>query len=434
MRFEPLCRVGFLSLAPLASAVDQEEVITRDVCILGGGGNGTYAAIHLIGRGYTVALVEHKDRLGGHSETLYLPDGQYINYGVRGYFNTSIVTDFFNQLNASYEPYRPASVAFDYVNFRTGARASPTGDVLSLTEAVRLYRAAVQQFDYLSTGAYDLPDEFVQMYSLQGALHQIFSWTEPVGNILDAPLLYVLQDFGLSHFDGLLHGLGILPTNGTDELFRMAARQINEENILYRSIVTEATRVSSGVELVVESTKGVRRVVRAKRLLITFPPTPSNLRGFDLREEEYSLFSKWMHMSYYTAVVTNTSIPDGLNPYNVNPTNEPGNLPLPPFEWILDYPGIPGYHQTRIVGDAGFTEEDVKNMLLADIKRIGDAGTFPVEQEPTIVAFANHSPETLMAPVDDIREGFYRELYALQGRYNTYYTGYTFCTDYSPLL
>jgi hypothetical protein len=44
------------------------------------------------------------------------------------------------------------------------------------------------------------------------------------------------------------------------------------------------------------------------------------------------------------------------------------------------------------------------------------------------------SLETLMVSVEDIREGFYKRLYGLQGQKSTYYTGYTFCTDYSTAL
>ena len=39
--------------------------LQRDVCVIGGGSSGTYAAIRLQQMGMDVALIEEKDRLGG---------------------------------------------------------------------------------------------------------------------------------------------------------------------------------------------------------------------------------------------------------------------------------------------------------------------------------------------------------------------------------
>jgi hypothetical protein len=50
------------------------------------------------------------------------------------------------------------------------------------------------------------------------------------------------------------------------------------------------------------------------------------------------------------------------------------------------------------------------------------------------VALANHTPNNLHVSNENVRNGFYKKLYALQGHRSTYYTGYTFCTDYSPQL
>jgi ribulose 1,5-bisphosphate synthetase/thiazole synthase len=39
--------------------------LERDVCIVGGGASGTYAAVRLQQLGLSVALIEQKPRLGG---------------------------------------------------------------------------------------------------------------------------------------------------------------------------------------------------------------------------------------------------------------------------------------------------------------------------------------------------------------------------------
>ncbi|KAL2830472.1 hypothetical protein BDW59DRAFT_17986 [Aspergillus cavernicola] len=434
------------ALAPTAAAFPPEDVITRDVCIVGGGATGTYAAVQLVERGHSIVIVEQKDRLGGHAETLYLPSGEYLNYGVQGYFNERIVRNFFSQLNVDYEVYTPPSIHSDSINFQTGERVTSNDSPLGTFLGALQYHAAVGQFDYLATGAFYLPDEvpevllrpfreFVTAYGLQSVLPIVFTWTDVAGNILDKPTFYVIRNFSISHLQALLRGPGIRPKNGTQTLFRQAAKYIDENyNILYQTTVKRATRNSSGVELVVESTGGGRKLIRAKKLLIAFPPLLSNLQGFDLSEEELVLFGKWAYMTYYGVVVSNTGVPDGLSLANRNPNNQPGSLPLTPFESVMDYSGVPGHHTTRIVGDANFTEEDAKQLVLDDLRRMGEAGTFPVNETPEIIAFASHSPELLTVPVGDVRNGFFKRLYALQGQQSTYYTGHAFCTDYSPQL
>ncbi|KAE8168666.1 hypothetical protein BDV40DRAFT_2570 [Aspergillus tamarii] len=426
------------------SEFQAEDIITRDVAILGGGSTGTYAAVQLRERGHSVALVEQKARLGGHAETLYLPSGKYVNYGIEGFFNNGLTKDYFAQLDVDYELLLPGSIITEHVNFNTGKRVLPGAGILGTVTGAALYRASIEQFDYLATGAYYLPDEvpevllrpfreFVESHAIQGALEVIFTFAENVGNLLETPLLYVIQNFGIPQIDALLQGGYIRPKNGTDVLFDKAANHIDEQNIFYETTVSQATRNSTGVELVVESADGSRKLIRAKKLLVTFPPTLSSLRGFDLRTDESALFSKWTHKNYYAAAITNTGIPAGINVLNTNPDNQPGSLPLPPFIWALEDSGVPGYFMVKIVAEANFTAEDAKQLIKSDLQRMGEAGTFDT-QEPEIAAFASHSPETLMVSVDDVRDGFYKKLYALQGQQSTYYTGYTFCTDYSTPL
>lgn len=444
MRLSNFIYLLTLSLWP-SVALSEPEIITRDVCILGGGGTGSYAAVQLIERNHTVVVVEQKNRLGGHSDTLYLPSGEYINYGIRAYFNDKSVKDFFNQLNVDYELFRPGAISTEYVNLRTGRRVDHNNDLLGTVRGMVRYRAALEPFDYLSTGAYYLPDEvpevllrpfreFVEEHSLQGALELIYTFSDALGDILATPLLFVIQLFGTSHINALLEGPYIRPENGSATLFRAAARYIGEDrNIFYETNVTRTVRNSNGVEISVDTPAG-SKLIRAKKLLVTFPPILPKLQGFDLDQNEISIFSKWVYMTYYAAVLNNTGIPDRLNIFNTDPNNQPGSLPVVPFECILDYSSVPGYYGTRVVGAENFTEAAARQLVFEDLRRMNDAGTFPINKNPEIIALESHAPTSMMVSVEDVRDGFYKRLYALQGQRSTYYTGYSFCTDYSAQL
>ncbi|KAG6017754.1 hypothetical protein E4U54_003940 [Claviceps lovelessii] len=439
-----------------AAPQDQNQnTMVRDVVILGGGSTGMYAAVQLTKQGHSVALVEKEKMLGGHAETLYLPnDAGHIDYGVEGYFNNQLTRDLFRLLNVDHEPLLPASFSTKHVNFRTGGTVASNSNILGILSGALIYRAAIQKYDYLATGAYYLPDpvpdellrpfrEFVEKYHLHGALSAVFTFAENVGDLLETPLLYVIQNFGIPQINALLEGGYIRPRNGTQELFRKAAAYIGEDsNILYSSTVSRAVRSDDAatatrdglpVQLTVTNAlSGKTTTIRAKKLLVTYPPTLDSMKSFTLRPQESSLFAKWDTKAYYAAAITNTGLPD-VNIANVDPANQPGSLPLPPFQWQLEYSGVPGYFMTKIVGSANFTAQDAQNLIRDDLRRMRDAGTFPTT-DPEIAAFASHSPETLVVPVQEVRDGFYKKLYALQGLQNTYYTGYTFCTDYSSVL
>lgn len=252
------------------------------------------------------------------------------------------------------------------------------------------------------------------------------------GNLLETPLLYVLQLFGKPHLDAFLKGGYITPKNGMYQLYERAS-QVLGSDVLYQSTVNETERSSSGVKLVVQSTNGTRKLIKAKKLLVTFAPTTDNLNGFDLSENESSLFQKWTWNTYYVGVVNNTGLPNSTTVTNVDPETGPGGLPKVPFQWALQYLGAPGYLATKIVADKDFSTEQAKALFLDDIRRMGTAGTYSVK-DPEIVAFGSHAPEGLTVTNDEIRHGFYQKLYGLQGNENTYYTGLAWCSDYTALL
>ncbi|PFH56848.1 hypothetical protein XA68_15855 [Ophiocordyceps unilateralis] len=433
--------VAFLAFA------DAERVITRDVCILGGGSSGTYAAIRLKDRGKTVVIVEPKDVLGGHAETQYFPDGRHIDYGVEGVFRNDLSTKYLQRLGVEYQSLLPNTSRIDYVDFRTGQSNSSheVSGFLELLPQIVLYRLALNNFDYLRKGLFnEIPEpvpetllqpfrEFASRNQLQQPLLDlIFTFASGVGNVLDTPLLYVLQNFGIPHVEALLSGY-VKPVKGMNEVYRRAEKIIGTENILFGAKAREVTRRDdggAGIVISVMDKKGQRYAIHAKQLLVAMPLTAENTAPLLLDESDRALFRKWKWSNYYAAVIKTGGLPDKVDIANEDPTQK-YSFPLPPFQWRLQYMGVPGYHISKIVADSNFEPRKAHYLILTDILRM--KSVYPV-QTPEIVAFADHSPTSLSVSVEHLRAGFYRRLYALQGRADTFYTGNSLCSDYSSLL
>lgn len=440
--------LGTVAILSFVGAINEQDfapddIVIRDICILGGGSTGTYAAISLKDKAKSVVVVERHKILGGHTETLYLGNNQYIDYGVEGVFNDELSRKYLKRLAVDYKPLLPSTQTTEYVNFRTGKKVPPPSGIPSVVEAAKVYRAAIEKFSYLKDGLYNLPDpvpeellqpfgDFVKKTGIEGSLQVVKIFAHGAGNILQAPLLRVLQLCGLPQVDSLLQGGYITPKNGMYEVYNRAS-EILGSDIFYETSVIETERSESGINIFVQSANGIRKLIKAKQLLVTFVPIIESLNGFDLVRPESSLFQKWNWVNYYVAVVKNTGMPNATTLVNADPDNTPGNLPLPPFQLELQYPGVDGYLVSKIIGNSTFTAQQAKDLILSDLRRMGTEGTFP-GGDPEIVVFGDHTPTTVSVSNIDVRDGFYRKLSALQGTKNTFYTGLAFCSDYSSLL
>jgi len=70
-----------------------DDVITRDVAVVGGGATGTYGAINLKLLGKSVVLVEKEAMLGGHTNTYTDPTtGVSVDYGTQAFWNSTSST------------------------------------------------------------------------------------------------------------------------------------------------------------------------------------------------------------------------------------------------------------------------------------------------------------------------------------------------------
>src|SRR5277367_5498694 len=115
-----LTTVLYFGLLSVCSAVPRlserdnfsaQDTITVDVCIIGGGATGTYAAVRLQeDYGKSVIVVEKTGRLGGHTETYFATGapppftGAPVDFGVQAWIASDLTTNFFGRFNVTLSP------------------------------------------------------------------------------------------------------------------------------------------------------------------------------------------------------------------------------------------------------------------------------------------------------------------------------------------
>ena len=96
----PLASASFFTINGVQYKVDQ--IITKDIAIVGGGSSGTYSAVQLKDLGKSVVVIEQTGRLGGHVNTFHGPSsGTFIDYGVQVFHKFDIAKNYFDRLNVS---------------------------------------------------------------------------------------------------------------------------------------------------------------------------------------------------------------------------------------------------------------------------------------------------------------------------------------------
>lgn len=193
----PATPLVLIALVAAAGGVSDttNEVINRDVVIVGGGASGAHAAVKLRDMGKTIALVEKRDKLGGHTETYQDPlTGKPINVGVQAWTTYKNTTDFITKrMNLSVVVKSQTSLATKYVDFTTGqaldSYTAPTS--AEALAALRTYHELCKQYEQLLLPGYfdfplpdDIPEDltllfrdFVAKYNISAAVPRLFQLT-----------------------------------------------------------------------------------------------------------------------------------------------------------------------------------------------------------------------------------------------------------------
>jgi hypothetical protein len=430
-----------------ASAAGAGASVVCDVCIIGGGSAGTYAALGLSKAGLSVVVLERTSQLGGHTQTYVDPVTQIpIDYGVQEFENKPLVTDYLNSLNVPFQevPQFPSTIL--YGDFQTGnlVNYTPPAQQDVAAALITYQQILVNVYPYLDAG-YDLPDpvptellqpfgNFVVKYGLEALVPLIFEYDQGIARFLAAPTLYVLKQFSLSVVSAIL-GPGFLFVPAGNSLIYENAARVLGTSVIYNATIGHVNRNDQGVHVTATTPNGLVNV-HCDKLVVACPPTLQNLAPFDLTDLEKSLFSRFRPNCYATGLVqlnanTGGVIQNGVTLENVSPTG-PYNLPSLPGIYLISPTAAPGVWHVFYGAPTPQADDAIQAEIQTEINRFTPNGAQPVFQSFRI--FSNHTPYEIEVTANDIANGFYTAINALQGQNRTFYTGATFQINDSSLI
>ena len=309
----------------------------------------------------------------------------------------------------------------------------------AMTEYINILEA---NYSYLQEGYY-LPDpipeellipygKFVDRHNLSAAVQLVNQIVQNDGNIWKVPTVQMLKAIDITLAQAALEGFLVVASGDTQDIYTSAA-QVLGQDVLYSSTATHMDRNSSSGVAIITSTPSGPKLVLAKHLVVTIPPILSSLASsFDLSSAETSVFGKFKARGYYGAVIEHHGINDTF--YTNIGTNTPFNLQVLPGIFTIQPTGIPNQHAVYFGSlDPSVSNETVKQTITQQITALQDHGVFAADT-PEFLYFTNHSPFRLYVHTNEIKNGFYRDLYDLQGQSNTFWTGAAWSTQDSSQI
>ncbi|KAL3480192.1 hypothetical protein BJX99DRAFT_267125 [Aspergillus californicus] len=449
---------SFVAASPTPSAFDTnqfspKDIITRDVAVIGGGSSGTYSTFSLIDKGKSVVVIEKQGRLGGHTASYTDPvSGNTTEIGVQIYHDMDIVRDYFGRFDIPVylnPGFFPSLANYDY---RTGDEVDlefqPSQE--EITAAFAIWTEHLAKYPELDTEI-SLPDpvpedlyiplrDFVEKYGIQAAVPTMHYYNPGVGEILDNPTFEQMRYWSrIGMVNSIQSGFLSTVRHDSQELYEKAEVELSAtSSLLLNSEVITASRGERGVKLVVRTPEG-KKLIIAKKLLIAIPPKLDFVSPLDLSETEETLFGKFINAGYYAGILNHTSFSETASTSNAA-EGEEYNFPVLPGAYNFSPTLIRGlqiFHYGTPQGPEShpISHEDVRAQVLDTIASLQAQNPDVFNHtEPEWVAFHDHAPYTLQVSGEEIRDGFYKDLYQLQGQRNTYWTGAAWRAEDSSLL
>lgn len=406
---------------------------------------------------------------GGHVNTYVDPvSGQYVNYGVLTYLRYSDAADFFARFNVPIQTFIGSATPTLYVSTVDGSNLTeftPPSRENQIDAMDRWYNLIQQYANITLPGLWnfppgpDIPDElllpfgkFAKHHSIEDVI-QLFTAISNVGigGIEDELTLYVLFAMGLPVTREYLSNSMFQPVNASNSILYARAYDLLYEDVVLQSRVTHGERSEDGVKLVVQSwvkdgTTKRQKLIKAKRMLFSPPPSVSNLEPFRLEPGEISALSTFTPTWSFGAVAR---IPAVTPPYTVSfyaPASDTKNyLGIRDWPWTLrleSAPDVPAEeHLFKVIFAANYSlsHAEAKETITAAVSNLtsgngafapdsssGNA-TLPIE----FLSFVDHNSILWRQSPSKLRSGIVQDIYALQGKHSTWYTGGLWSADYT---
>ncbi|KAL2678456.1 hypothetical protein Neosp_009202 [[Neocosmospora] mangrovei] len=454
--------VGLLVTASVATAGAYKSVIEKDVVIIGGGGSGAHAAFRLREDfGKSIIVVEKEAILGGHVDSYVdSSSGKAYDYGVQSFIDVNGASDFVTKrLGVEIKVPGRESRLTRYVDFKTGKEVNYTGPapaalsaaLVKYAELCALYEDMILPSlrDFPAPG--DIPKDllipfgdFARKHGVEAIVPMLFQTTGlGVGDVTRRTTLVVMQAFGgpmARSFLGQMASFAPASERNQD-IYDAFAKKLGKD-VLYSSTVVNSKRTKNGVHLTVKTSTGRLINIKAKRLLISIEPTKSNLAPFDLDKAENTVFSKLDYTRLYAGIVSNPSLPKNYTLTNLPETAAPSNflafpqLPfLARFEWIGTGANEELF-RIMVIGDRNFDGNDAKKLVQKSFDTLVKSGAVEASNSAKVkfVAYSQHGPMHMHTSVKEMKKGFIQDLYALQGRRSTWWTGGAWVANFQTHL
>jgi hypothetical protein len=418
-----------------ANQVLEQDVLECDVCILGAGAAGCYAAIRLRDRGISSIVLEKSARVGGHTETYREPGkGNHFDIGVRIYPDIPIVRQYCARLGVKLvKADIKASVRTIYVDVKSG-KPVPSRDphpLLTWFALWRLERIVKRKFGYLEKPGFQLPEavpedlllplwDFLSKHRIGRSYIPFMRMLQGFGAPRALPALYALKNLSATVMRCARFLSFVTVDQGCETLYDKISGALG--NTLRCNVQIQSIR-RSGALIEVTATQGGRSLaIRCRKLFVTYPPLLSRMDAIDLDQQEKSVFSKLKHYYYWTVVATISGLPTGADIVPIKGDNPLAEYVLPGIYMVLHTP-IPDRYNILYGSEYPLTQEEVLDDIGGFIRQVSkniDGNDVKLE---AVQLFKDHAPYGTRVTPDDVRKGFYRSLSALQGHNNTYYLG-----------
>ena len=417
------------------SSYDSQDVIIRDVAVVGGGSAGVYTAVRLQDYGKSVVIIEKNNYLGGHAETYVDPkSGVTINLGVIAFPQTKLVKDYFSRFDVPLTTFNLSYSVGTYVDFSTGNVVDYTGPMeADVAAALQGYRVQLEEYPALQAGfnlTYPVPPDlllpygiFLNKYNISALIPTSYMVNQGYSPLLNISTIYMLKYLNANTLKSIAEGSLTPASHNIGDLYGNILARIRPDVLLHTTVLAMDRSSSLNVKIVVSTNGTSRKLIIAKRILSTVPPQLHQLAGYDLSANETQLFDQFCGNGYYVGVLNNTGLPTNTS-YTALDPSQPYDLPHSPGIYGIGPTGASRLLQVFYGSPIPLSIDDVQTDILAKVERLAmKLGYNSTLIKPDFVSFTSHTPFNLMVSNKAIAHGFYKSLYALNGKRNTFYNG-----------